>query len=151
LLKKYLKLGKKHMEIQDQLLVTHLCIEYRINRIIEKRFKNPKALDRLNFFNKIRILDGLGLVDQDAIHDLIIINSVRNFFAHTLDVETEEFENKFLNKMKEKLDQQNKQFNKLISLVSKMYQDGEINKDTFNKLDEFLKSYYDDDNLAKDY
>ncbi len=33
--------------------------------------------------------------------------------------------------------------NKLIAIVSKMYQDGEINNDTFNKLDEFLKSYYD--------
>lgn len=56
-----------------------------------------------------------------------------------------------VNNMKEKLDQQNKQFNKLISLVSKMYQDGEINKDTFNKLDEFLKPYYDNSNLTKDY
>lgn len=56
-----------------------------------------------------------------------------------------------LNKMKEKLDQQDKQINKLISLISKMYQDGEINKDTFNKLDQFLKPYYDVDNLTKDY
>lgn len=32
---------------------------------------------------------------------------------------------------------------KLVSMISKMYQDGEIDKNTFNKLDEFLKSYYD--------
>lgn len=42
-----------------------------------------------------------------------------------------------------KLEHQQEQFNKIFSLVSKMYNDGEINKDTFNKLDEFLKPYYD--------
>jgi len=38
---------------------------------------------------------------------------------------------------------QREQLSKLIALVSQMYQDGEINKDTFNKLDDFLKPYYD--------
>ena len=39
---------------------------------------------------------------------------------------------------------QQKMLTKLVSFVSKMYHDGEINKDTFNKLDEFLKPYYDE-------
>lgn len=56
-----------------------------------------------------------------------------------------------LNEMKKKLDRHDEQFNKLTTLISKMYQDNEINKDTFNKLDEFLKSYYDESNLTKDY
>ncbi len=31
----------------------------------------------------------------------------------------------------------------ILSLVTKMYNDGELDKDTFNKLDDFLKVYYD--------
>gem|GEM_PF-3843881 len=46
-------------------------------------------------------------------------------------------------KLETQLNRQQEQFNKLISLISKMYEDGEINKDTLNKLDEFLKPYID--------
>jgi len=63
-----------------------------------------------------------------------------------------------LSEIGKKLDQlieENKEIrgiiHKVASTVSKLYEDGEINKDTFNKLDEFLKSYYDDENLLKDY
>ena len=46
-------------------------------------------------------------------------------------------------RLETKLNRQNEFLNKIVTLVSKMFQDGEINKDTFNKLDEFLKPYYD--------
>ncbi|MBM3910166.1 MAG: hypothetical protein FJ356_00780 [Thaumarchaeota archaeon] len=39
---------------------------------------------------------------------------------------------------------------KIAVYVTKLYQDGEINKDTFNKFDEFLKSYYDNPYDGKD-
>jgi len=48
-----------------------------------------------------------------------------------------------INELKAKLDLQNELIIKLVAMISKMYEDGEINKDTFNKLDEFLKPYYD--------
>ena len=41
------------------------------------------------------------------------------------------------------LNQQKDLLNKIASLIIKLYNDNEINKDTFNKLDEFLKPYYD--------
>ena len=50
-----------------------------------------------------------------------------------------------------KLDEQNRLIVKMVAMLSKMVQDGEINKDTFNKLDEFLKPYYDNSNLSEDY
>lgn len=60
-----------------------------------------------------------------------------------------------LSELKVKMDKQQESINKLISFISKLHQDGEINKDTFNKLDEFLKEslkpYYDTSNLAQDY
>lgn len=58
---------------------------------------------------------------------------------------------KILKDLQEKLDRQGKVLTKIAVYVSKLYQDGEINKETFNKLDEFLKPYYDDSNLLKDY
>jgi len=42
-------------------------------------------------------------------------------------------------------------FQILISMITKMHDDGEINKDIFNKLDDFLKPYYDNSNLTQDY
>lgn len=48
-----------------------------------------------------------------------------------------------IEELKTKLDQQNKTMLKLSVVVSKMYAEGEINKETFNKLDDFLKPYYD--------
>jgi len=45
--------------------------------------------------------------------------------------------------LQSKLNEQGRLTTKLVSMISKMYQDGEINKDTFNKLDDFLKPYYD--------
>lgn len=60
-----------------------------------------------------------------------------------------------ISELNRKMDEQKKKFDKIISFISKMYQDGEINKETFNKLDEYLNQnlpeYYDSSNLAKDY
>ena len=63
-----------------------------------------------------------------------------------------------LSQINQKLDQlieENKEnrgvLHKVASTVSKLYEDGQINKETFGKLDEFLKPYYDDENLLKDY
>ncbi|MCH7562011.1 MAG: hypothetical protein IIC67_11740 [Thaumarchaeota archaeon] len=56
-----------------------------------------------------------------------------------------------ISELNKKIEEQNEKFDKIISFVSKMYQDGEINKDTFNKLDDFLKPYHDNSNLIEDY
>lgn len=48
-----------------------------------------------------------------------------------------------INELKAKSERQNEMIMKIVAMISKMYQDGEINKDTFNKLDEFLKPYFD--------
>lgn len=50
-----------------------------------------------------------------------------------------------------KLENQETYLSKLTSLITKMYNDGEINKDTFNKLDDFLKPYYDNSEVDQDY
>lgn len=56
-----------------------------------------------------------------------------------------------VSELKTKMDKQQEGITKLISFISKLHQDGEINNDTFNKLDIFLKPYFDNSNLAEDY
>lgn len=92
---------RTHGDTRSAVLTMHVCLEYRINKVIEKNFSNPDALDRLRFSDKIRVLDGLGVIDSNSIKNLRILNESRNFFAHDFDVDSEEFEKKFLNKMKE--------------------------------------------------
>lgn len=48
-----------------------------------------------------------------------------------------------INELKAKSERQNEMIMKIVAMISKMYQDDEINKDTFNKLDKFLKPYFD--------
>ena len=50
-----------------------------------------------------------------------------------------------------KLEQQSDMVRMMFRMITKMYQDGEINNDTFNKLDDFLKPYYDNSNVMNDY
>jgi len=91
---------RTHGDTRSAVLTMHLCLEYRINKIIEKNFNNFNALSNLQFSNKIRILDGLGVIDENSIRNLKILNDARNLFAHRLDVDSDEFEQEFLNKMK---------------------------------------------------
>ncbi len=50
---------------------------------------------------------------------------------------------KIVKDMQDKLETQNKLLVNIAVTVSKLYQAGELNKDTFNKLDEFLRDYYE--------
>lgn len=58
---------------------------------------------------------------------------------------------KLVTDLHSKLDKQHLMLSKLISMISKMYQDDEINKDTYNRLDEFLHDWLDSefDNVDK--
>ena len=50
---------------------------------------------------------------------------------------------KIVQELKNKLEKQHVMSTKLVAMVSKMYQDGEINKDTYNRLDQFLHDWLD--------
>jgi hypothetical protein len=47
-----------------------------------------------------------------------------------------------INDLNSKLDVQNESILKLVAIITKMYEDGEINKETFNKLDNFLEDHF---------
>ena len=49
---------------------------------------------------------------------------------------------KIVTDLQGKLEEQHKMITGLVAMISKMYQNDEINKETFGKLDDFLKPYY---------
>ena len=87
-------------EPRASVLVIHLFLEYSMNKILSKLFKNTDKLEKMSFARKVTILDAVGLFSKDLIKDIGIVNDVRNLFAHEIKIESDDFENKFLNKMK---------------------------------------------------
>ena len=56
-----------------------------------------------------------------------------------------------LNSIHNSIQKQNKMLQKFQLLISKLYQEGQINNETLGKLDDFLKKYYDESYLTDDY
>lgn len=89
-----------HGEPRASVLVIHLFVEYSLDKLLSKLFKNSDKLEKMSFAQKITILDAIGIFSKDLIKDIGIINEVRNLFAHEIKIETDDFESKFLSKMK---------------------------------------------------
>ena len=50
---------------------------------------------------------------------------------------------KIVQELQNKLEKQHLMLTKLVAMTSKMYQEGEMNKDTYNRLDQFLHDWLD--------
>ena len=50
---------------------------------------------------------------------------------------------KIVQDLQNKLEKQYLLLTKLVAMISRMYQEGEINKDTYNRLDQFLHDWLD--------
>ncbi|MFH0870226.1 MAG: hypothetical protein V1866_04175 [archaeon] len=79
---------RKIDDIRLHVLFLHLNIEYLIDKIIEKYFKNSKVIfenEHLkSFMSKVRLLDSLGFFeDRKTLYNrIILVNKIRNDFAH---------------------------------------------------------------------
>jgi len=74
------------IETRQIVLLLHLYLEYVINEGILKLFVHGEDLLELNFFKKLEILKATGVLDnhQDIFENISKINSIRNYYAHTL-------------------------------------------------------------------
>jgi hypothetical protein len=64
-------------------LTAHLLIEQVINDIHAQFFVNPLNMDRLSFATSVRLLRATNLVDQEVSESLLMLNDIRNGFAHS--------------------------------------------------------------------
>ncbi|HLK87313.1 MAG TPA: hypothetical protein VKT27_12480 [Candidatus Binataceae bacterium] len=71
------------------LIRTHLHAEAKLIRLFEKCLPNPKALniDRMTFARKVELASALRLVTDSTVAQLLLLNKLRNRFAHKLDAE----------------------------------------------------------------
>lgn len=68
------------------ILKAHLIIESIFNSFINTKFtKADYIIDSLSFSQKLKLVDGFDLIDQDTITGITIINKIRNGYAHNLD------------------------------------------------------------------
>lgn len=93
---RYLKRLKSTHEL---IFVTtsHLLTEYVINKIIENRCQSPELLIRNPYLKKLQIIYCLGLLPDYLYEDLIILNKLRNKFAHNLHPNPQIFSFKTIN------------------------------------------------------
>ena len=64
-------------------LTAHLLIEQVINDIHARFFVNPLNMDRLSFAASVRLLRAMNLVDPGVSESLLMLNDIRNGFAHS--------------------------------------------------------------------
>src|SRR5271163_1968964 len=67
----------------------HLHAEWKLNRLLEQYLPNPKALDleRMAFSRKLELVSALKLITEHTRAVLILLNKIRNRFAHDLNAE----------------------------------------------------------------
>ena len=88
------RLYKKLEETKDdrsKVLVAALIVEYEINKILEMIFRKPKKIIEnrdVSFALKIDLIEGLGLIPQHIIDCADAVRTVRNKYAHELDIDS---------------------------------------------------------------
>ena len=83
-------------DMRYTIVMLHLYLEFWLDKVIEKKCKNSKKILEFNFFQKLRILNGFGIVSDELFNDIKIINELRNTFAHELDIPENEIDTKLI-------------------------------------------------------
>jgi hypothetical protein len=63
----------------------HLLSEYLMNRIIEKKIKQSQKHVKSTYSKKLKLMETEGLLAEEIIHNLQLLNTFRNRMVHELD------------------------------------------------------------------
>jgi len=95
----YISRMRYHEDELGLIVKGHLLIEYIINKIIERKCKNPKIilLNRQNytFSVKLQIVFSMGFLPQSIYRNIRRVNRIRNEFAHNLEPNYDKIDFKF--------------------------------------------------------
>jgi hypothetical protein len=91
--KEIFKMIHEAQGLRSKVLIMHIIIEILMNKIIEKKFKNPTAIFenydlKYSFSNKADLLSAVG-VNKVIVEDVKTVNKIRNIFAHELFLEND--------------------------------------------------------------
>lgn len=83
-------------EPRASVLIWHVYLEYLVDWIIRKKITKPEEIIKeLTFHRKIILLNSFDLFPETTINNLYAINTIRNFFAHRMDVASPDFNREF--------------------------------------------------------
>lgn len=87
-------------EPRSTVLITHLYMEYLLDWILKKKISKPdKILKRASFYSKLELIESFQILSNEIMHELWIVNEVRNQFAHEIDINSSDFQNAFSEKV----------------------------------------------------
>lgn len=87
-------------EPRSAVLITHLYTEYLLDWILRKKISKPDKILERSFYSKLELIESFNLLSHDLMNDLWLVNEVRNHFAHRIDMDSQDFQNKFLDKVR---------------------------------------------------
>ena len=68
--------------------------------IIRKKIPKPDKIIKFGFDTKLKLVDSFGVLPANLIKNIDELNEIRTLFAHRLDIESEDFNKKFLEHLK---------------------------------------------------
>ncbi|MHB8545691.1 MAG: hypothetical protein ACYDAJ_02870 [Nitrosotalea sp.] len=87
-------------EPRSAVLITHLYMEYLLDWILRNKISNPdKILKRTKFYSKLKLIESFQILSDEIMHELWIVNEVRNQFAHEININSSDFQNTFSEKV----------------------------------------------------
>lgn len=86
-------------EPRSSVLITHLYVEYLMDSILRKKISKPDKTLKSGFASKLELIESLQILSDEIMHDLWLVNEVRNQFAYEIDIESTDFQSAFLEKV----------------------------------------------------
>lgn len=65
-------------------ILANLYLEICIQKIIEDRMRNPEMLEEVGHYYRLKMLNSMGIIEGDLYDDIVLVNSLRNKFAHNI-------------------------------------------------------------------
>lgn len=87
-------------EPRSSVLITHLYVEYLLDWMLRKKVPKPDYVLKQPFNSKLKLIQAFQILSDEIMNELFVVNEVRNQFAHRIDIESEDFQNELINKVK---------------------------------------------------
>lgn len=72
-------------DLRNLVIIANLYFENIIDELIKDNFSKPDALDNFDYYQKLKVIEAFGILNNSTMEFLIFINKMRNKFAHNLD------------------------------------------------------------------
>ncbi len=88
-------------EPRSAVLITHLYVEYLLDWVLRKKIPKPDYVLDQKFYSKLKMIESLQILSDVIMHELFIVNQIRNQFAHRIDINSEDFQKEFSDKVRQ--------------------------------------------------